>query len=99
MWNPRWSLPTSDPFDVQELSKRGCRKAQKMKVGTWIVALACAVAAAASVTEGAMAQDAVKTRSVWSGVYTTAQAKRGETLYSAACSHCHGARLNGAAAA
>jgi mono/diheme cytochrome c family protein len=64
-----------------------------MKVG--IVALACAVAVGAVGVQGAMAQQ----RSVWSGVYTTTQAKRGETLYSGACSHCHGARLNGAAAA
>jgi mono/diheme cytochrome c family protein len=37
-------------------------------------------------------------RSVWSGVYTKAQAKRGEEFYEGACSHCHGERLNGAGA-
>ena len=36
--------------------------------------------------------------SIWSGVYTQEQRKRGETLYSSACSQCHGERLNGAAA-
>ena len=35
--------------------------------------------------------------SIWSGVYTEAQRKRGQQLYSGACSHCHGPRLNGAA--
>lgn len=35
--------------------------------------------------------------SIWSGVYTEAQSKRGQTLYSGACSQCHGPRLNGAA--
>lgn len=35
--------------------------------------------------------------SVWSGVYTEAQNKRGEELHSAACAQCHGLRLNGAA--
>ena len=35
--------------------------------------------------------------SFWSGVYTEAQSKRGEELYSGACSQCHGLRLNGAA--
>lgn len=35
--------------------------------------------------------------SVWSGVYTPEQKQRGETLYSGACSQCHGPRLNGAA--
>jgi mono/diheme cytochrome c family protein len=36
--------------------------------------------------------------SIWSGVYTQEQRKRGETLYSGACAQCHGERLNGAAA-
>jgi mono/diheme cytochrome c family protein len=35
--------------------------------------------------------------SIWSGVYTEAQNKRGQELYSGACSQCHGPRLNGAA--
>ena len=34
--------------------------------------------------------------SVWSGVYTAAQNKRGEEVHSAACAQCHGLRLNGA---
>src|SRR6185312_525826 len=66
-----------------------------MKVAAWIVALAWLVTAAAVTTEGAMAQTRV---SVWSGVYTTTQAKRGEEFYSGACKQCHGVRLNGAAA-
>jgi mono/diheme cytochrome c family protein len=39
-----------------------------------------------------------KKRSIWSGVYTTAQSTRGAEFYENACSHCHGERLNGAAA-
>lgn len=35
--------------------------------------------------------------SVWSGVYTEEQNRRGEELHSAACAQCHGLRLNGAA--
>lgn len=35
--------------------------------------------------------------SIWSGVYTAEQAKRGEEVHSAACAKCHGPRLNGAA--
>jgi cytochrome c len=50
------------------------------------VALAC-------VTAGAAAQ----TVSVWSGVYTAAQGKRGEELHAAVCVMCHGRQLNGAA--
>jgi len=35
------------------------------------------------------------TRSVWDGVYTAEQAKRGQTLYANECSSCHGLALNG----
>jgi S-disulfanyl-L-cysteine oxidoreductase SoxD len=34
-------------------------------------------------------------RSVWDGVYTSEQAKRGETLYANECASCHGTALNG----
>ena len=34
-------------------------------------------------------------RSVWDGVYTPEQAKRGATLYANECASCHGAALNG----
>ena len=40
----------------------------------------------------ARAQD---TRSVWDGVYTDAQAKRGEALYFERCVRCHGPMLQG----
>jgi mono/diheme cytochrome c family protein len=33
--------------------------------------------------------------SVWQGAYTKAQATRGQTLYLASCSSCHGATLQG----
>jgi S-disulfanyl-L-cysteine oxidoreductase SoxD len=35
------------------------------------------------------------TKSVWTGVYTTAQATRGTDLYNRACSECHGDDLEG----
>ena len=35
------------------------------------------------------------TRSVWDGVYTEAQAKRGEAIYKANCAACHGVTLEG----
>jgi mono/diheme cytochrome c family protein len=35
------------------------------------------------------------TRSVWDGVYTDAQAKRGEQIYLSDCSSCHGKHLDG----
>ncbi|HJN45530.1 MAG: c-type cytochrome [Vicinamibacterales bacterium] len=34
--------------------------------------------------------------SVWDGVFTEAQATRGQTVYAGACAICHGRRLNGA---
>jgi cytochrome c len=52
-------------------------------------------AALACVTSVAVAQT-VKPVSVWSGVYTAAQNKRGEELHAAVCVMCHGPRLNGA---
>jgi len=51
-------------------------------------ALACAAAVAGA--------QSVKPVSVWSGVYTAAQNKRGEEIHAAACALCHGPRLNGA---
>lgn len=60
-------------------------KRQQVVIG---VVLACAAAFAGA--------QAVKPVSVWSGVYTAAQNKRGEELHADVCSMCHGPRLNGA---
>jgi len=38
---------------------------------------------------------AAESRSVWDGVYTEEQAKRGEDLYRKQCAACHGEMLNG----
>src|SRR5687767_10682427 len=35
------------------------------------------------------------TRTIWDGVYTEAQAKRGETVYFETCVRCHGPQLQG----
>jgi cytochrome c len=51
-------------------------------------ALACVAAVAGAQT--------VKPVSVWSGVYTAAQNKRGQELHADVCAMCHGPRLNGA---
>ncbi len=40
-------------------------------------------------------QDASGKRSIWSGVYTDAQAERGHVQYLQACSTCHGDDLHG----
>jgi mono/diheme cytochrome c family protein len=52
------------------------------------------IAAAAIITlAAAIAQEG--TRSVWDGVYTDAQAKRGQGLYNQHCASCHGDQLTG----
>ena len=40
-------------------------------------------------------EPAPSTRSVWDGVYTEEQAKRGEPVYGKECAACHGAELMG----
>jgi cytochrome c len=52
------------------------------------VALACVTAVGAA--------QIVSPVSVWSGVYTAAQSKRGEEIHADVCAICHGSRLNGA---
>lgn len=41
------------------------------------------------------AQEQADSRSVWDGVYTEEQAKRGEEVYKKECASCHGAELTG----
>ena len=54
-----------------------------------------AVLSSITIVGGAAArQDA--TASVWDGVYSEAQAQRGETAYRQACVNCHGPELEGA---
>jgi mono/diheme cytochrome c family protein len=45
---------------------------------------------------GAAAPQEGTTASVWDGVYSEEQAKRGETAYREACVNCHGPELEGA---
>jgi cytochrome c len=64
---------------------------------------AAAVGAACAVLVGLAAvtiaqdkdKDASAKRSVWDGVYTEAQANRGERQYGRACEQCHGANMAG----
>jgi S-disulfanyl-L-cysteine oxidoreductase SoxD len=51
--------------------------------------------AAAGALALSVASNAQEPRSVWSGVYTEAQAKRGEELYFERCVRCHGATFMG----
>jgi mono/diheme cytochrome c family protein len=56
-----------------------------------LLTLAGVAMLAASLTTSA--QQPAKTQ--WDGIYTEAQAKRGEPLYAKACASCHGANLLG----
>jgi len=68
-----------------------CRSSRALK--TWSVFTLGAVLAAL-VRVGA-AQESSAPRSVWDGVYTEDQARRGETQYGRNCQACHGADLSG----
>jgi quinoprotein glucose dehydrogenase len=54
----------------------------------WTIAIGVITIVAASVS-------AQSTRTVWDGVYSDAQAKRGRELYGSKCLSCHGADLSG----
>ena len=60
------------------------KSASVLLVGLWLLA---------AMTVGA-AQESAK-RSVWSGVYTSEQAKRGAPVYAESCGSCHGTSLEG----
>lgn len=64
-----------------------------MKFTVAILALAGTMAFSALGARGTVAAQGAKTQ--WDGVYTEAQAKRGEGLYSQYCASCHGADLAG----
>lgn len=71
-----------------------------MMVRTGLLAsftVGAALAVITAVTTMPAAAQGASQVSIWSGVYSEAQSKRGQTLYSGACSQCHGPRLNGAA--
>ena len=53
------------------------------------------VVAGAVVGTSVAAQDKTTAKSAWTGVYTDAQADRGEREYGRTCAHCHGLSLEG----
>ena len=67
-----------------------------MKLWNTLAAFAglLSIAAAPSALH-AQESTATETRSVWDGVYTEEQAKRGEALYQKECKGCHGVALAG----
>jgi mono/diheme cytochrome c family protein len=67
-----------------------------VRLGHTLAACACllSIAAARSALR-AQESTATETRSVWDGVYTEEQAKRGDALYQKECQGCHGVALAG----
>lgn len=61
--------------------------------------LSALAAALAGLVAALPAQQDAPTRTVWDGVYTAAQARRGEAQYGQDCSVCHGQLLGGVDAA
>jgi len=65
-----------------------------------IFVMAAAFVSTARVIEGQEGQNAATAasagRTVWSGVYTAAQAERGAAVYAQDCANCHGMGLEGA---
>ena len=64
----------------------------------WNPLAACACLLSISAARSALRvqeSTATETRSVWDGVYTEEQAKRGEALYQKECKDCHGVALAG----
>jgi mono/diheme cytochrome c family protein len=54
-----------------------------------------AAAAILIIVVAGLALRAQESRTVWDGVYTEEQSKRGEVIYADMCANCHGAELEG----
>jgi mono/diheme cytochrome c family protein len=68
-------------------------KVKKIKVATATIIIGLVMIGASQAALRAQQTD--KSLSVWEGVYTKEQAKRGEDLYVQNCSACHGPDLSG----
>jgi mono/diheme cytochrome c family protein len=65
-----------------------------MKIMLTLAILAVATIGASAALRPQTAESAA-VRSVWAGVYSDPQAKRGDAIYARECSTCHGERLKG----
>jgi cytochrome c len=61
----------------------------------WLAATVIAVLALCVAGTGLAAQNPQRKQSVWDGVYTEAQAVRGERQYGRSCEQCHGVNMSG----
>jgi len=67
-------------------------KIRRLGLSALVGVVLCALLPGASAQESSSSES----RSVWDGVYTPDQAKRGQTAYENGCSSCHGDALKGA---
>lgn len=65
-------------------------------VGLWSIGVLGAAARAQTSTAQSTTTTTDGAKSVWDGVYTEEQAKRGGALYAGECERCHGSQLEGA---
>jgi mono/diheme cytochrome c family protein len=65
-----------------------------MRFSAVVLALGCVYGTVVGSAVSARVMQA-KTKTTWDGVYTDAQAKRGESAYGDSCKSCHGADLMG----
>lgn len=49
----------------------------------------------AAIAVAGLSMQAQEAKTVWDGVYSEAQAKRGEAVYAETCANCHGSELEG----
>ena len=82
----RWRV-NADHADSQTTAVPGNVYSEKMHRLFWVVVTVAASAAVVSRAQG--------TKSIWSGIYTEAQATAGEASYGDHCANCHGDDLAG----
>lgn len=85
---------TADPFPTPPLP-RGPRSPRSWfrTPGLWAIAAGTVLACAGS--PAATPPSPASSRTVWSGVFTAAQASRGGRAYARSCARCHGDDLRG----
>jgi mono/diheme cytochrome c family protein len=83
---PKGQIRLQQEGEKQMKAAAGAVSLASLIIGCW---MALTASLASAEPDGAKV-------SVWSGVYTAAQGKRGEQLHASSCASCHGQRLNGA---
>jgi hypothetical protein len=70
-------------------------EAEALMMGRWLIGLGGTALLGAVVFTTVPASAQTETAKIWTGVYTDAQASKGETTYAAMCSRCHSTNLAG----